>query len=64
MKPFTQEDLSEMVIRLTHGIRNPLATIKAEVQLAKHMGRPDQDVTAMLDSALAEVDQYAALRAP
>lgn len=57
MKPFTGEDLSEMVIRLTHGIRNPLATIKAEVQLAKHLGKPDEEVAAMLDSAIAEVDR-------
>ena len=57
MKPFTQNDLSEMVIRLTHGIRNPLATIKAEVQLAKHLGRPTEEVASMLDSAVAEVDR-------
>lgn len=57
MKPFTQADMSEMVIRLTHGIRNPLATIKAEVQLAKHLGQPNDDVASMLDSAIAEVDR-------
>ena len=52
MKPFTQEDLTEMVIRLTHGIRNPLATIKAEVQLAKHMGA---EVTGVCSAVNADL---------
>lgn len=55
MERFTEEDLAEMVLRLAHGIRNPLATIKTGIQLVQHLTEPTGDVAGYLNSALKEV---------
>jgi len=57
MGELNSKDLSEMVLRLAHGIRNPLATIKTGVQLVKHLSDPNEEVEEYLDSALDGVDR-------
>lgn len=54
-EPFTESDLAEMVSRLAHKIRNPLATIKTSVQLVEHLTRPTGDIAEYLESAVQEV---------
>jgi len=57
MSELTRDDLSEMILRLAHGIRNPLATIKTGVQLVKHLTQPDDEVDVYLASALESVER-------
>lgn len=52
---FSEEDFREMVLRLAHEIRNPLATIKSGVQLIQHMEKPEGPVAATLMSMLGQV---------
>jgi len=52
---FTEDDLREMVLRLAHGIRNPLATIQSSVQLLEHLRPPEADVAEFYDSIQNEV---------
>lgn len=54
---FTEEDLREMVLRLAHEIRNPLATIKSGVQLVQHLTKPTGEIGEYLESVLAEVSR-------
>lgn len=54
-EPFTEGDLAEMVSRLAHKIRNPLATIKTSIQLVEHLTRPTGDIAEYLESAVQEV---------
>lgn len=57
MERFTEDDLAQMVLRLAHGIRNPLATIKSDIQLVQHMTHPEGKPAEYLDSALAEISR-------
>jgi len=50
-------DLREMVLRLAHQIRNPLATIKSGIQLVQHLQPEDGEVNEYLDAALVEVER-------
>ncbi len=52
-----QYDLREMVLRLAHQIRNPLATIKSGIQLVQHLQPEDGEVQEYLDAALVEVER-------
>lgn len=52
---FDAEDFREMVVRLAHEIRNPLATIKSAVQLLEHLHNPQGDVAEYYQSIHAEV---------
>jgi signal transduction histidine kinase len=52
---FTEDDWREMVLRLAHEIRNPLATIKSGVQLTQHVARPQGDIADCLESVLTQV---------
>lgn len=52
---FTEQDLVEMVLRLAHEIRNPLATIQSGIQLVQHLGPSAGETKEYLDSALVEV---------
>ena len=55
-----EEDLSVMVLRLAHEIRNPLATIKSGVQLIQHLeasGNETEDFSEYYRSILSEVDR-------
>jgi signal transduction histidine kinase len=52
---FTEDDLREMVLRLAHEIRNPLATIKSGVQLVEHLIKPQGEIADYLHSVVAEV---------
>jgi signal transduction histidine kinase len=52
---FSEEDLREMVLRLAHEIRNPLATIKSGVQLIQHLEKPEGPVATTLHSVLEQV---------
>jgi two-component system sensor histidine kinase CreC len=54
---FTEEDLREMVLRLAHEIRNPLATIKSAVQLIEHLQPPRADVCEFHASIHLEIDR-------
>jgi len=54
---FDERDWREMVLRLAHEIRNPLATIKSGVQLAQHVTRPEGEIADCLDSVLEQVDR-------
>lgn len=54
---FTEEDLREMVLRLAHEIRNPLATIKSAVQLIEHLQSPKGDVAEFHASIHLEIDR-------
>ncbi len=57
MKSFTEDDLREMVVRLAHEIRNPLASIKSGVQLAQHLGKPEGEVKECLEEVIDEVNR-------
>jgi two-component system, OmpR family, sensor kinase len=48
-------ELSDLVLRLGHQIRNPLATIQSGVQLVQVLTQPAGEVAECLDSALGEV---------
>ncbi len=52
-----QDDLREMVLRLAHEIRNPLAVIKSGVQLVQRVNRPEGDVGSCLSSILDQVER-------
>lgn len=52
---FTEDDLREMVLRLAHEIRNPLATIKSAAQLLEHLQPPDDELADYYTSIYAEV---------
>jgi len=53
----TEDDLKEMVLRLAHEIRNPLATIKSAVQLVQRLATLDGPVAEHLGSVLTQVDR-------
>lgn len=55
--PFTEEDLKEMVLRLAHEIRNPLATIKSAVQLIEHLQPPDDEIVEFHSTIHSEIDR-------
>jgi len=55
--PFTEEDLKEMVLRLAHEIRNPLATIKSAVQLIEHLQPPEGEVVEFHATIHSEIDR-------
>lgn len=57
MDPFTEDDVRQMVLRLAHEIRNPLATIKSSIQLVEHLTRPQGEIADYLTSAVHEVDR-------
>ena len=52
---FTEDDLTEMVLRLAHEIRNPLATIKSAVQLIEHLQPPTGEIAEYFSSVHAEI---------
>lgn len=52
---FTEDDIREMVVRLAHEIRNPLATIKSAAQLLEHLQPPGPEVAECYSSIYAEV---------
>lgn len=52
---FTGEDLQEMVLRLAHQVRNPLATIKSSAQLMRRLRMSAEDATPYIDSMIAQV---------
>jgi len=54
---FNEEDWREMVLRLAHEIRNPLATIKSGVQLVQHVEKPTSGIAECLASVLDEVER-------
>lgn len=56
-KLLTEEDLSEMVLRLAHEIRNPLATIKSGVQLMRRLTSPKEEMATHFESVLQQVDR-------
>jgi signal transduction histidine kinase len=47
--------MREMVLRLAHEIRNPLATINSSVQLIKRLGLRAEDAAVYLDDVVVEV---------
>lgn len=51
----SEDDLVEMVLRLAHGIRNPLATIKSGVQLIQHLSHSTEEIAEYFQAILAEV---------
>ena len=54
---FTEDDWREMVLRLAHEIRNPLATIKSGVQLVQHVEKPEGETAECLTSVLGQVER-------
>jgi len=56
-RPFTEEDLREMVLRLAHEIRNPLATIKSAAQLIEHLQTPEGEIADFFDSIHTEISR-------
>ena len=52
---FTRGDLEEMVLRLAHEVRNPLATIKSSAQLMRRLKMPPEDALAYLESIIIQV---------
>lgn len=68
---FTEEDLRQMVLRLAHEIRNPLATIMSAVQLIEHLQPPTADVEEFfvgihteirrIDSVVRDMQRYVRL---
>ena len=57
LEGLSADDVQEMVLRLAHEIRNPLATIKSGVQLALRLGTPDARMHRYLQGAITEVDR-------
>ena len=57
MTGFSEYDLQEMVVRLAHQIRNPLATIKSGIQLVQHLLQPSGEMEEYLEAALVEVER-------
>lgn len=55
--PLTEDDLREMVLRLAHEIRNPLATIQSAVQLLEHLQQPEGDEKEFFESIYVEVSR-------
>ena len=51
----TEEDIREMVLRLAHEIRNPLATIKSGVQLIERLTSPVGEIAEHFAGVLAQV---------
>lgn len=51
----SEEEFSEMVIRLAHEIRNPLSTIKTAVQLIQHLSQPHSQFAEYYDSIISQV---------
>jgi len=51
----SEEEFSEMVIRLAHEIRNPLSTIKTAVQLIQHLSQSHGQFAEYYDSIIAQV---------
>ncbi len=56
-RPFTEEDLREMVLRLAHEIRNPLAAIKSAAQLLEHLNKPEGETVEYFASIHDEIDR-------
>ncbi len=54
-RTMNEDDLKEMVLRLAHEIRNPLATIQSAVQLLDHVQKPEGEIKEYYDSILQEV---------
>ncbi len=54
---FDKDDLKQMVLRLAHEIRNPLATIKSAVQLLEHIQKPEGEIAEFYDSIEIEVER-------
>jgi two-component system sensor histidine kinase PilS (NtrC family) len=52
---FSESDLGEMVLRIAHGIRNPLATIKSGVQLIQHLTQPNEEIEEYFNAILSQV---------
>ncbi len=57
MREFTESDLREMVLRLAHQIRNPLATIKSSIQLVQYLLNTENEIEEYLHAALVEVER-------
>ena len=55
MNALSEDDIREMVLRLAHEIRNPLATIKSAVQLIQRLTKPEGEIEEYFASALAQV---------
>ena len=55
MTGFSEDDIREMVLRLAHEIRNPLATIKSGVQLIQRLTVPQGEIAEHFASVLAQV---------
>jgi len=54
---FDKDNLKQMVLRLAHEIRNPLATIKSAVQLLEHIQEPEGEIAEYYNSIEVEVDR-------
>ena len=50
-----QVDMREMVLRLAHEIRNPLASIKSGVQLVEHIVQPEGELAVVLADMHGEI---------
>lgn len=61
MERVPPSELPDLVIRLGHQIRNPLATIQSGVQLVQVLTQPAGEVAECLDSALGEVARIEAM---
>ncbi len=55
MNAFSEDDIREMVLRLAHEIRNPLATMKSAIQLIQRLTQPEGEIQEYFESALAQV---------
>jgi signal transduction histidine kinase len=57
LQTFSEDDLREMVLRLAHEIRNPLATIQSAVQLLEHRHQPEAEDLELYQSIYKEVSR-------
>ncbi|HPC83784.1 MAG TPA: histidine kinase dimerization/phospho-acceptor domain-containing protein [Thermoanaerobaculaceae bacterium] len=55
MEPFPRWELQDVVSRLGHQLRNPLATIQSGIELAQLLARPEGEAADCLAGALLEV---------
>jgi len=53
----TSQDVTEMVLRLAHEIRNPLATIKSSIQLVRRLEMSAQDSAPHFETALRHIER-------
>lgn len=54
---YTSQDVTEMVLRLAHEVRNPLAIIKSSIQLVRRLNMSAEAASPHFESALKHIER-------